>query len=174
MKNKKSEIFYNGEKFEIKGTRKEVGDVAEDFTVISGNMEPFQFYNMTKGVKILSSCTSIDTPLCAMQNKRLNAEIYISSQPITALAISADLPQAQSRFSFEEDIEYVSLLSDYVNLDFGIKYGVLIEPLRLLARALFIVDENNIIRYVEYVSDNNKPFNYIKAVSIAKKMLSKK
>lgn len=173
MKKGKREILYNGKKFEISDTRKVVGDIAEDFTVISEDMEPFRFYDMPKGVKIVSSCTSVDTPLCAMQNKRLNAEIYISSQPITALAISVDLPHTQSRFSFEEDIEYVTMLSDYKDLDFGNKYGVLIEPLRLLARAIFIVDEDNIIRYVEYVSDNNKPFNYIKAVSTAKKLLIK-
>lgn len=164
------EVIYNEKKYPLNGTHKRVGDIAEDFTVIAGNLEPFRFYDMPKGIKIVSSCTSVNTPMCSMQNKRLNAEIYISSDTITALAISVDLPFAQNKFSFEEDTEYLILLSDYINLDFGMKYGVVIEPLRLLSRSLFVIDADNKIQYAEYVTDNEKQFNYIKAVSIAKEL----
>lgn len=164
------EIIYNGKKYPLSGVHKRVGDVADDFTVIGGDLESFRFYDMPKGVKVVSSCTSVNTPMCSMQNKRLNAEIYISSEPLTALAISVDLPFTQNKFSFEEDIEYLTLLSDYINLDFGLKYGVVIESMRLLSRSLFVIDADNIIRYAEYVTDNEKQFNYIKAVSIAKEL----
>lgn len=162
------EVIYNNKKYSISGTKKRVGDVAENFKAYGIDMEPVDFYSLPKGVKVVSSCTSINTPMCAMQNKRLNAEIYISTKNMTALAISMDLPYALSRFSFEEDIEYVTFLSDHRNIDFGMKYGVYIEELRLLSRALFIIDSKNIIRYAEYVTDNEKQFNYIKAISIVK------
>lgn len=162
------EVIYNNKRYTLSGTRKRVGDIADDFTVIGTNMEPINFYDLPSGAKVVSSCTSVNTPMCAMQNKRLNAEIYISTKHLTALAISVDLPFAQSRFSFEEDIEYVTFMSDYRTIDFGKKYGVYIEELRLLSRALFVVDNHNIIRYVEYITDNEKQFNYIKAISIVK------
>ncbi|MEG0499759.1 MAG: redoxin domain-containing protein [Rikenellaceae bacterium] len=162
------EIIYNNKKYVLSGTKKRVGDVAENFTVTGLDMEPVIFYDLPKGVKIVSSCTSVNTPMCAMQNKRLNAEIYISTKDLTALAISVDLPFTQSRFSFEEDIEYITFLSDYRAIDFGMKYGVYIEELRLLSRALFVIDRENIIQYAEYITDNEKQFNYIKAISIVK------
>lgn len=164
------EVIFNNKKYPLSGTRKRVGDVAENFTVTDADLETINFYDLPKGVKILSSCTSINTPMCAMQNKRLNAEIYISTRDFLALAVSVDLPFAQSRFSFEEDVEYVTLLSDYQKLDFGKKYGVLIEPLRLLSRALFVVDEDNIIRYAEYVRDHEKQFSYINAINVVKSL----
>lgn len=164
------EVLVNNKKYHLSGTKKRVGDVAENFMVIGMDLEPVYFYDLPQGVKIVSSCTSVNTPMCAMQNKRLNAEIYISSKDFIALAISVDLPYAQASFSFEEDIEYVSFMSDYRELDFGKKYGVLIEPLRLLSRALFVVDGDNIIRYVEYVTDNEKQFSYIKAINVVKSL----
>ena len=165
------EVVFNGSHYPLSGTHKKVGDIAEDFTVATADIESLRFYDMPKGVKIVSSCSSVNTPICAMQNKRLNAEIYISAEPLTAIAISVDLPFSQSRFSFEEDIEYITMLSDYLNLDFGMKYGVLIEPIRILSRALFVVDENYIIRYAEYIYEGEKQFNYIKAVSVAKELI---
>lgn len=162
------EVIYNNKKYSISGTKKRVGDVAENFTVYGFDMEPVNFYDLPKGVKMVSSCTSVNAPMCAMQNKRLNAEIYISTKNLTALAISVDLPFTLNRFSFEEDIEYVTFFSDYRTIDFGMKYGVYIEELRLLSRALFIIDSSNIIRYAEYVTNNEKQFNYIKAISTVK------
>lgn len=163
-------IMLNNEKYKLIGTKKRVGDVAENFKVVDINMEYIDFYDLPSGVKIVSSCSSINTPMCSKQSKRLNAEVYISTRNIEALIISADLPFALKRFSFEEDIEHARLLSDHQNLDFGYKYGVVIDKLRILSRALFIIDKNHIIKYVEYITDNEKQFNYIKAISVAKSL----
>lgn len=166
-------ILINGKKYNITGTHKNVGDVADNFSVINNDLESVNFYDISSGIRIVSSCVSIDAPVCEMQIKRLNAEIYISTQKIDTFTITADLPMSQSKFEFEQDISYLTLLSDHQKLDFGIKYGVLIEELRLLTRAIFVVDKDNIIRYAEYVTDNEKQFNYIKAISIAKQLIKK-
>ena len=168
------EVIFNGISYKLSGTHKNAGDIAEDFEVINSEMETIKLYDMPKGVKIISSCSSINTPMCAMQNKRLNAEIYISAEPLNAITVSVDLPFTQAKFSFEEDVEYINLFSDHINLNFGMKYGVLMEQIRMLSRALFVVDSKNIIRYVEYVYDNEKQFNYIKAVSVAKELMKQK
>lgn len=165
------EVIFDGVSYKLSGTHKNVGDIAEDFEVLSNEMDRVKLYDMPSGVKIISSCSSINTPICAMQNKRLNAEIYISAEPLHAITVSVDLPFTQAKFSFEEDVEYINLFSDYINLDFGMKYGVLMAEIRMLSRALFVVDTNHIIRYVEYVYDSEKQFNYIKAVSVAKELM---
>ncbi len=168
----KREYILNGEKYKLSGIEKRIGDIADNFEVVGSDLEPIDFYSMPKGVKIIGSCTSLNTPICSMQTKRLNAEIYISTQGLKAYNISVDLPFFQNRYSFEEDIEFLTLLSDHKGLDFGYKYGVVIEELRLLSRALFVLDENNIIRYVEYVMDNQEHFNYLQAVKVAKTLIA--
>ena len=171
MKTMEKEVIFNGINYKLSGTHKNVGDTAENFEVLDSEMDKVKLYDMPSGVKIISCCSSINTPICAMQNKRLNAEIYISAESLHAVTISVDLPFTQAKFSFEEDVEYINLYSDYINLDFGMKYGVLMESIRMLSRALFVVDANHIIRYVEYVYESEKQFNYIKAISIAKELM---
>ncbi len=169
----KRRVILNGEEHPLVGDIKSVGDMADNFTVMDVDMEPIEFYTLPRGVKIVSSCTSLNTPMCSMQTKRLNAEIYISTRGLSAYNISVDLPFFQARYSFEEDIEYISLMSDYKYIDFGQKFGVYIEDLRLLSRAIFVIDKDNVIQYAEYLLDNDNQFNYVEAVRVAKELISR-
>lgn len=164
-------LKFDGNTYLLSGEEKHVGDVATNFKVISSDMEIVNFYDMPKGVKIIASCVTIEAPMCAMQAKRLNAEIYISGKKITSINISVDNPYAIARFSFEEDVEHIEFYTDYLDLDFGKKYGVLMSDIRFLSRAIFVVDSDNIIRYVEYLYDNENQFNYNEAVKIAKQYI---
>jgi thiol peroxidase len=47
----------------------------------------------------------------------------------------------------------VQTLSDHRDAAFGQAYGVLIKGLRLLARAVFVVDKEGTIRYMELVKE---------------------
>lgn len=162
--------IFNGKAYTLKGTELKVGDTAPNFTVVNNELEYVNFYDLPRGVQIISCCTSINSPMCDLQNRRLNAEVYICTRDVTAFTISVDLPFAQQRYSFEEDIEHLTFLSDYKNLDFGYQYGVVIEELRLLSRAIFVVDEDYTIHHVEYVKDNEDQFNYLKAIAITKQL----
>ena len=50
-------------------------------------------------------------------------------------------------------------------------YGVLIKELRLLARAIFLVDKSDNIKYAEYVKELGMPPDYGAALNAIKKLL---
>ena len=75
-----------------------------------------------------------------MQNKRFNREASALGDGVAVLSISVDLPFAQKRFCAAEGIDRVYVYSDHRDLDFGMKYGMVIEGLRLLTRAVVVVE----------------------------------
>jgi len=96
---------------------------------------------------------SIDTGICAAQNRKFNEMATKSSGDVVVLSVSCDLPFAQSRFCAAEGLKNVVTLSDHKNVEFGTNYGFLIEELRLLARGTVIVDKDNVVKYVEFVPE---------------------
>jgi len=96
---------------------------------------------------------SLDTPVCDLEIKRFNDEAAQTGKDVVILFISMDLPFAQKRFCQAYDIKKVKTLSDHREGDFGVKYGVLIKELRLLSRAIFIIDKDDEVKYVEYVKE---------------------
>jgi thiol peroxidase len=88
-----------------------------------------------------------------METRRFNQEVDKLPQNVAILTISMDLPFAQARWCAAEGIEKVKTFSDYRDRSFGLAYGVLIKERKLLARAVFIVDDQDIVRYAELVPD---------------------
>ena len=82
------------------------------------------------------------------------------------LTVSVDLPFAQSRFCSTHGIDGIRVLSDYQQVSFGAAYGVLVDGLRLLARALFVVDADDVIRHVEIVPEIAEHPDYDKALAV--------
>lgn len=114
---------------------------------------------------------SLDTPVCQLEIKRFNDEAAILSKDVLIIFVSMDLPFAQVRFCRENNIKKVKTYSDHRSADFGQKYGVLIKENRLLARAVFIVDKEQTIQYVEYVDDLSHPPDYESALSRLKELI---
>ncbi len=162
-------VSFGGKPVVLLGTMCKLGDVAQDFTVVNQNLEEDKLSNYDGKVKILSVFPSIDTGVCATQNRKFNEEAAKLGDDIVILSISNDLPFAQKRFCGAEGIDNVIMLSDYQQVDFGTKYGFLIGGLRLLARGIVVIDKNNIIRHIEYVSEITDEPDYDTALSIAKK-----
>lgn len=106
--------------------------------------------------------------MCAEQTRRFNEEATALSDDVEVLTISVDLPFAQARWCGAEGIDAVQTLSDHKELSFGKAYGVVIEELRLLARSIFVVDKNDKVAYVEYVSEVTDHPNYEKAIEAVK------
>lgn len=161
-------VTFKDEPVTLLGTELHVGNDAPNFTVLSNGLEERTLEDYKGKVKLISVVPSLDTGVCAKQTKRFNEEAD-KLDNVELLTISVDLPFAQSRWCEVEGVKNLETLSDHRDTDFGKKYGVLIKELRLLARSVFVIDANDKITYVEYVSEVTDHPDYDKALEAAKK-----
>ncbi|SHH68823.1 MULTISPECIES: thiol peroxidase [Virgibacillus] len=150
------------------GTEVQVGDQAPNFRVLTTDLQDATLDDYKGKVKLISVVPSIDTGVCADQTKRFNEEAFAIGS-VQVLTMSMDLPFAQKRWVTEHNIDKLETLSDHRDANFGHQYGVLIKELRLLARAIFIIDRNDTVQYVEYVSEVSNHPDYEAALEAAKK-----
>jgi len=169
MEKNNEKVTFGGNPVTLVGREIKVGDKAPDFTVINNDLKPVQLSDYDGKNRIISVFPSVDTPVCATQNRIFNKKAAELDNTVI-LSISNDLPFAQKRFCGAEGIDKVITLSDHKDLDFGTKYGFLIEELRLLARGVVIVDKNDIVKYVEFVDEIGEEPGYDKAIAEAKKL----
>ncbi len=147
-----------GNPITLLGPEIKVGDQAPDFKVNKDLMTEVSLADYAGKVKLISVVPSVDTGTCDAQTRRFNVEADKLGDDVVILTISVDLPFAQSRFCGAAGIDKVVTLSDYKNRSFGQAYGVLIKEIQLDQRAIFIVDANDTVRYVEYLTEmSNHP-----------------
>ncbi len=140
---------------------------AKNFFGVYPDLQLMRLSDFSGKIRIISSLTSIDTDVCAEQTKRFNLEA--SKMPnVELITISCDLPFALKRFCSSEGINKLVTVSDHRETEFGIKYGLLIEEHRLLARSIIIIDQTDLVRYVELVREVGDHPNYDKALAIAR------
>lgn len=162
-------ITFLGKPVTLSGNEIETGKQAPDFTAVGKDLKPVKLSDFKGKIKILSIFPSIDTEVCAVQTRTFNKAAADLSDEVAVLCISKDLPFAQNRFCGAEGIDKVVTLSDYKSNDFGSKYGFLIDELGLLARGVVVIDRNDTVRYVEYVSEVTDEPAYDKAIEAAEK-----
>ncbi|CUA78826.1 MULTISPECIES: thiol peroxidase [Anoxybacillus] len=160
-------VTFKGNPVTLIGQEVKVGDVAPNFTVLANDLSPVTLDDTKGFVRLISVVPSIDTGVCDAQTRRFNEEAG-SIEGVKVLTISVDLPFAQKRWCAANGLENVVTLSDHRDVSFGQAYGVLIQELRLLARAVFVVDRNDRVTYVEYVSEATNHPNYEAAIEAAK------
>ncbi|WP_404329543.1 thiol peroxidase [Mesobacillus maritimus] len=160
-------ITFKGNNVTLLGNEVKVGDQAPDFTVLANDLSAVTLQDSKGSVRLISVVPSLDTGVCDAQTRRFNEEAS-SLGNVKVLTVSVDLPFAQKRWCGANGIENVQTLSDHRALSFGEAYGVAIEELRLLARAVFVVDSNDKVTYVEYVSEATDHPNYEAALEAAK------
>ena len=158
-------ITLEGNPLTLLGEEIGVGQNAPGFTVLDSNLKEMRLEDLKGKIKLIASVPSLDTPICDLQIKRFNDEATQLSKDIVVLFISMDLPFAQKRFCQAYDIKKVKTLSDYKDAAFGANYGVLIKELRLLSRAIFVLDKEDNVRYVEYVKELASHPDYDKALA---------
>jgi len=146
-------VTMKGNPITLMGTELQVGDKAPDFVAIDNDLNPVSFDSFRGKVCIVSSVPSLDTPVCDMETRRFNDEAGRLGDNVEILTISVDLPFAQKRWCGAAGVDRVQTLSDHRDAAFGQAYGVLIKDLRLLARAVFVVDNEGTIRYMELVKE---------------------
>lgn len=147
-----AKITFQGNPVTLIGEEVKVGEVAPDFTALSNSLEEVTLEDFSGKTKLISVVPSLDTEICALQTKRFNEEID-ELDDVQVITVSMDLPFAQGRWCGAEGVDNIEVLSDHRDADFGKKYGVLMDDLRLLARAIFVVDEADKVTYVEYVPE---------------------
>jgi thiol peroxidase len=165
-------VTMKGQSLTLLGNELKVGQKAPDFEVVADDLSTVKFSSFQGKVCIISSVPSLDTSVCDKMTRRFNEEADNLCEDVVVLTISMDLPFAQKRWCGSAGIENVQTLSDHRNGSFGTSYGVLIKELRLLARAVFVVDKSGIIRHVEIVNElTNEPY-YQSALNVVKELLS--
>jgi thiol peroxidase len=153
------------------GPQLKVGDKAPTFTLSKGK-ESINSAEFVGKPLVISVIPSIDTGVCSRQTRRFNEEAAKLGDNVNILTVSADLPFAQRRWCGAEGIDKVVMGSDYLDMSFGDAYGTHIKEVRLESRAVFVVDQNGIVRYVEYVPVSGEEPNYGAALAALKDISS--
>lgn len=148
-----------------------LGDTAPDFTVLDGDLKPATLSQFAGKVVLLSVVTSLDTGICDVQTRRFNEEAAGLGGDVAILTVSVDLPFAQKRWCGGAGIDSVHVFSDYRDHEVGRKYGVLIKELKLLARSIFVIGKDGIVRYARINSENAQEPDYDDALAAAREAL---
>lgn len=149
------------------GNEIKVGDKAPEFTVLANDMSEVTLASSKGKIRLFSVVPSVDTGVCDVQTRKFNEEAS-KLENVEVITVSVDLPFAQRRWCAASGVENVITVSDHRDLSFGEAYGVVMKELRLLARAVFVVDANDTVTYVEYVSEGSNHPNYEAAIAAVK------
>ena len=152
MVQERTGVFAAGERgLTLLGSEIKVGDKAPGFTVSGSGLRPLSLDDSSGKVRIIASVPSLDTGVCSDETQKFNEMAASLPEDIIILTLSMDLPFAQARWCGAHGVENVTTASDFKDRDFGEKYGVRVKESGLLARAVFVVDKNDVVQHVEYV-----------------------
>ena len=167
---RKGEVTFKGNPIDLVGPRLKAGDKAPAFTCVGAGLAVITLADTSGKARLFNVVPSLDTPVCNTQTRYFSKELGSLGDQVAAYTVSLDLPFAQARWCTDAHVENVKNLSDVHNHSFGEHYGVLIAglPIPLLARAIFVVDANDKVTYVEYVPEIGQEPDYKPAVEALK------
>lgn len=161
-------VFAAGENaLTLLGPEVKVGDAAPGFTASGAGLKQVSLDDFAGKVKIIASVPSLDTGVCSDETQKFNEIAASLSDDIVILTISMDLPFAQARWCGAYEVDKVETASDFKTREFGDSYGVHVKENGLLARAVFVLDKDNVVRHVEYVPQIAQLPDFDAAVSAA-------
>ena len=163
-------VTMKGNPITLVGPALKPGDKAPDFTVLDQNLAPKTLKDYAGKFKVISVTPSLDTPVCDLQIQWFNQDAANQPADVAVLNISMDLPFAIKRFCATGGIDKAEALSDHRDASFGTNWGVLMKELRLLARSIFIVDKDDVIRYIQLVSEQVTEPDYEAALQALKEL----
>jgi thiol peroxidase len=169
----RTDFFKLGDKFAtVLGDDVKVGQKAPEFISAAQDWSPVNPVAESKGkVTILSAVPSLDTDTCDRETRHFNEEAAKLSGDIIIWTISTDFPYAQKRWCGAAGIDKVRVVSDVLETEMGLKYGLLVKERRYLRRAVFVVDREGTLTYVDYMKSNSLEPNYEEVIEAAKKAL---
>ncbi len=161
-------ITFKGEPLTLLGAQVNEGDTAPDATVLDNDLNEVSISEYRGKVCLIASVPSLDTSVCSTETRRFNEEAAALGDDVAVLTISMDLPFAQKRWCGAAGIENVRTLSDHRDAEFGTNWGVLIKELRLLARMVFVVDAEGVVKYIQTVREMTDEPDYDEALQAVK------
>ncbi len=166
-------VTFKGTPLTLAGEAVQAGQAAPDFTLhyFEGGLKTLTLADLKGKPSFISVVPSLDTPVCAAQTKKFNDELNSFGDKINAVTVSLDLPFAMNRFCGAESIKNMRVASDYQDRNFGQKFGMLIEELKLLARGVFVLDKDGKVVYAEQVKEVAEHPNYEAAIGALKGLL---
>lgn len=161
-------VTFQGAPLHLMGELPTVGAPAPDFTLTANDLSPRTLKDFSGKILVLACVPSLDTPVCDLEMRHFNAEVAKLSDKMRIVAVSRDLPFAQTRWCGAANASAVETLSDYKDASFGRTYGVLIEELRLLTRAVFVVAPDGILTYLQLVAEMTNEPDYAAVITAVK------
>lgn len=160
---RKNAVTVEGNPFTLVGPELQVGDQAPEFEVVGKDLQSVTLADTGSVVRVFSVVSSLDTPVCDAQSLRFSEEAAKLTD-VHIYTISMDLPFAQSRWCGVAEVGNLTMLSDHRDAIFGSRYGTLIKESRLNCRAIFVVDQDDTLRHVEYVREIAQHPDYERAL----------
>ncbi len=160
MEERTQSVTMQGRPLTLVGQEREAGDRAPDFEALDPDLSPVRLSSFKGKIVVISSVPSLDTPVCDLETRRFNQEAGKLGDDVVILTVSMDLPFAQKRWCGAAGVDRVITVSDHRDAQFGTAYGVLIKELRLLARCVFVLDRQGIIRYIQLVKEISQEPDY--------------
>jgi len=171
MQERSGVITFKGNPLTLLGAELKVGDSIPEAALLANDLSPVQLSSYKGKICVISVVPSLDTPVCDMQTRRFNEEAGNLDDKVAILTMSVDLPFAQARWCGAAGVDKVTTLSDHRDVSFGEASGLLIKELRLLARAVLVVDQDGIIRYMQLVKEVTEEPDYNAALEAVKKLV---
>ena len=165
-------VTFKGNPLTLAGEEVKVGAPAPDFdlTFYKDGMHHVRKADLLGKPSIISVVPSLDTPVCQVQTKTFNQRLAALGDKVNAVTVSLDLPFAMNRFCGAEDIKAMRCGSDYMDRAFGRDWGLLIDELKILARAVFVLDKDGVVRHAEVVKEVASEPNYDAAITALEKL----
>ena len=167
-------VTFKGNPLTLVGEEVKVGSPAPDFDLASygaGAMQHIRKADLLGKPTFISVVPSLDTPVCQVQTKTFNSRLAALGDKINAVTVSLDLPFAMNRFCGAESITAMRSGSDYMDRSFGTQWGVLIDELKILARAVFVLDGQGVVRYAQVVKEVASEPDYDAALAVLQKLV---
>ncbi len=168
MKERENIITFQGNPLTLLGEEPKIGEKAPEFQALDTNLSPVSLSSLAGKTIVICSVPSLDTPVCDLQTRRFNQEATALGPKVEIITISMDLPFAQKRWCAGAGVDRVRTLSDHREASFGLAYGALIKELRLLTRAVFVVDPGGILRYTQWVKEITQEPDYQEVLEAVK------
>lgn len=171
MAERKNVVTFKGNPLTLVGPALKLGQAAPEAKVLSNDLAEVALSSYKGKVLILSAVPSLDTPVCDIQTRTFNQKAASLGKDVVVATVSMDLPFAQKRWCGAAGLAQAITLSDHRDAAMGNAYGLLIKELRLLARAVFVVDKKGVIRYIEIVNEVTHEPDYGAAIEAAKGLI---
>jgi len=166
-------VTFKGNPLTLVGEEVKVGSPAPDFDLVAyrdGGMQHLRKADLLGKPAIISVVPSLDTPVCQVQTKTFNQRLGALGDKVQAVTVSLDLPFAMNRFCGAESITALKTGSDYMDRSFGTAWGLLIDELKILARAVFVLDADGVVRYAQVVKEVAEEPDYDAALAAVEKL----